>query len=42
LSNGQKIIRRIAGATDIALYTGEHLLIGRPSVFGPEFREMIA
>lgn len=42
MSNGQKIIRRIAGATDIALYTGEHLLIGRPSVFGPEFREMIA
>ncbi len=41
MSNGQNIIRRLHGAADIALRSGEHLLIGRPAVFGAEFREMI-
>ena len=41
MSEGRKIIRRIMGATDIALYDGGHLLVGRPSVFGAEYREFI-
>ena len=38
---GQIIICRLSSATDIAMHLGEHLLIGRPVVFGSEFRDMI-